>query len=235
MAHEHHSSPSPSPGRKSLEDGAYSVDSAWASDPRNPFNWPLWKKWSVMAVTYWVAIWVGINATSFTTPAIALSEDFNVDNSFFEYSFFAVTSWNAAAAIVPLATLPMLETYGFRIGYVVCTFCSSWYSTLHLTKELDCLYSVRHLHHPAMCRAEFCNFGGLPSASWSFRWNGSKCCGWSCGQFIFYCSGADPSFDTIRLFAHVWCNHWSGDWGFGETIGLAMVSLNSFEMAQPVG
>lgn len=73
-----------------------------------------------MAISYWVAILVGINATSFTTVTDALSEEFNISNGFFEYSFFAVTSWTAAAAIVPLATLPMMETFGFRIGYLVC-------------------------------------------------------------------------------------------------------------------
>lgn len=99
---------------------ASEVEPSYDADPRNPYNWPLWKKWMTMAVAYWVAILVGINATSFTTVTDALSEEFNISNGFFEYSFFAVTSWNAAAAIVPLATLPMMETFGFRIGYLVC-------------------------------------------------------------------------------------------------------------------
>lgn len=114
------SSHSQSPSQRSQEDGAYSIDSAWANDPRNPFNWPLWRKWVTMIISYWVTILVGINATSYTTASEALSTDFNISNSFFEFSFFPVTSWNATAAIVPLATLPMMETFGFRIGYTVC-------------------------------------------------------------------------------------------------------------------
>lgn len=100
--------------------GSPSVELSWENDLRNPFNWPLSRKWATMAVSYWVAIVVSINATSFTTAAEGLSEEFHVSNSFFEYSFFAVTSWTVTAAIVPLATLPLMETYGFRIGYVVC-------------------------------------------------------------------------------------------------------------------
>lgn len=110
------SSESQSPDRKLQEDGV----STWDHDPRNPYNWPTWRKWLTMCISYWVTILVGINATSFTTPAETLSAEFNVDNSFFEFSFFAVTSWNFTAAVVPLATLPMMETFGFRVGYTVC-------------------------------------------------------------------------------------------------------------------
>lgn len=120
MTVDAYSQSSQSPVPKIEEDGAHSPDSAWANHPQNPYNWTLWRKWVNMAVSYWVTILVGINATSFTTAAEALSADFNVSNSFFEFSFFAVTSWNATAAIVPLATLPMMETFGFRIGYTVC-------------------------------------------------------------------------------------------------------------------
>ena len=114
------SSGSKTPSQEPQEDGASGVDSAWTNDPRNPYNWPLWRKWMNMLISCWVTVLVGVNATAYTTAAEALSADFNVSNSFFEYSFFAVTSWNATAAIVPLATLPMLETFGFRIGYTVC-------------------------------------------------------------------------------------------------------------------
>ena len=108
------------PDSRTQDTGSPSIELSWENDPRNPFNWPISRKWTTMAVSYWVAIVVGINATSFTTAAEGLSREFNVSNSLFEYSFFAVTSWTATAAIVPLATLPMMETFGFRIGYVVC-------------------------------------------------------------------------------------------------------------------
>ena len=120
MILDSNSASSKSPDPQVQDSGSSSIELTWENDPRNPFNWPLSRKWATMFVSYWVAIMVGINATSFTTAAEGLSHEFNVSNSFFEYSFFAVTSWTATAAIVPLATLPMMETFGFRIGYVVC-------------------------------------------------------------------------------------------------------------------
>lgn len=133
MILDSNSASSKSPDPRVQDSGSSSMEISWENDPRNPFNWPLSKKWTTMFVSYWVAIVVGINATSFTTAAEGLSHEFNVSNSFFEYSFFAVTSWTATAAIVPLATLPMMETFGFRIGYVVCarnpTGIRNWRST----------------------------------------------------------------------------------------------------------
>lgn len=121
MAAESYSSTCQPPDSKGQEVKFSSeIELSYDTDPRNPYNWPLSQKWMTMAISYWVAILVGINATSFTTVTDALSEEFNISNGFFEYSFFAVTSWTAAAAIVPLATLPMMETFGFRIGYLVC-------------------------------------------------------------------------------------------------------------------
>ncbi|PLB51629.1 MFS multidrug transporter, partial [Aspergillus steynii IBT 23096] len=89
----------------------------WADHPHNPFNWPSGKKWMAMLTSCWVTFIVGLNATSITTAAESISEEFNLGNGF-EYNFFAVTAWNAAAAVVPLATLPLMDTYGMRNGYV---------------------------------------------------------------------------------------------------------------------
>lgn len=100
-------------------DGSSPTDQQWDEDARNPFNWPLWKKWLVMVTACVVTFFTGINSTSITTAGEALSKDFNLSNDIFEYNFFDVTAWNAAAAFVPLATLPIMETYGMRIGYLV--------------------------------------------------------------------------------------------------------------------
>ncbi|KAF9895185.1 hypothetical protein FE257_000087 [Aspergillus nanangensis] len=71
-----------------------------------------------MLTSCWVTFIVGLNATSITTAAEPISAQFDLAPGIFEYNFFAVTAWNAAAAIVPLATLPLMETYGMQIGYV---------------------------------------------------------------------------------------------------------------------
>lgn len=95
------------------------VDQQWDRDPRNPFNWPLWKKWMVMVISLAVTFFTGMNSTSITTAGEVLSREFSVRSGIFEYNFFVVTAWNAAAALVPLATLPLMETYGMRQGYLV--------------------------------------------------------------------------------------------------------------------
>ncbi|KAE8167414.1 MFS multidrug transporter [Aspergillus tamarii] len=91
----------------------------WEHHPHNPFNWPRWKKWMSMLTSCWVTFIVGLNATSITTAADAISSEFHLANGIFEYNFFAVTAWNAAAAFVPLATLPLMETYGMKFGFLV--------------------------------------------------------------------------------------------------------------------
>lgn len=179
------SSGSLSPSQEPQEDGAYGVHSAWTNDSRNPYNWPLWRKWMNMVISYWVTILVGINATSFTTAAEALSADFNVSNSFFEFSFFAVTSWNATAAIVPLATLPMLETFGFRIGYTVSKHALFHEYKVKLTL-IGSLYSVLPFHYTPVRGTELRNTCCLSTFCWCIRWDGSKCCGWHCSKFVFY-------------------------------------------------
>lgn len=103
----------------SLSDHQPVDDQQWDEHAHNPFNWPLGKKWMVLLTSLVVSFFAGINATSPTTAANAVSEEFNLDNGDFQYSFFDVTAWNAAAAVVPLATLPIMEGYGMRIGYLV--------------------------------------------------------------------------------------------------------------------
>ncbi|KAE8395546.1 major facilitator superfamily domain-containing protein [Aspergillus alliaceus] len=89
----------------------------WADHPHNPFNWPSSKKWMSMVTSCWVTFIVGLNATSVTTAAESISSEFRLENGIFEYNFFAVTAWNAAAAFVPLVTLPLMETYGMKLGF----------------------------------------------------------------------------------------------------------------------
>ncbi|RJE21830.1 Major Facilitator Superfamily [Aspergillus sclerotialis] len=95
------------------------VDLQWDQDARNPFNWPLRRKWMVLSISCTVTFFAGINSTSITTAGEEVSKDFHLSDVYFEYNFFAVTAWNAAAAFVPLATLPIMETYGMRIGYLI--------------------------------------------------------------------------------------------------------------------
>ncbi|KAJ3497384.1 hypothetical protein NLG97_g1943 [Lecanicillium saksenae] len=94
--------------------------SEWDLHHGNPYSWPNVKKWMVMSTAFVVTFLVGLNATSITTASEQISEEFNLGNGNIEYNFFAVTAWNAAAAFVPLVTLPLMDTYGVRWGYLTC-------------------------------------------------------------------------------------------------------------------
>lgn len=91
----------------------------WSTHPHNPYTWSAEKKWSTMVVACLVTFIAGLNATSITTASEAISEEFNLSSNPIETNFFAVTAWNAAAAFVPLVTLPLMDTYGVRYGYLV--------------------------------------------------------------------------------------------------------------------
>ncbi|PON21921.1 hypothetical protein TGAM01_v209177 [Trichoderma gamsii] len=90
----------------------------WAQHPSNPFNWLLWQKWTTMGIACWVTFIVGLNATSITTASTPISSKFHLSNNALDVSFFSSTAWNAAAAVAPLVTLPLMDTYGVRLAYV---------------------------------------------------------------------------------------------------------------------
>lgn len=93
----------------------------WNQHPSNPFNWRLWQKWATMGIACWVTFIVGLNATSITTASNTISSKFHLSSGgALDVSFFSSTAWNAAAAVGPLVTLPLMDTYGVRAGYVVC-------------------------------------------------------------------------------------------------------------------
>ncbi|OAQ95662.1 hypothetical protein LLEC1_05789 [Akanthomyces lecanii] len=100
-----------------MGDGA---SSEWNVHHGNPSSWPDRKKWTVMSTAFVVTFIVGLNATSITTASDIISDEFGLGNGLIEYNFFAVTAWNAAAAFVPLVTLPLMDTYGVRWGYLTC-------------------------------------------------------------------------------------------------------------------
>jgi MFS family permease len=72
-----------------------------------------------MSIACWVTFIVGLNATSITTASMPISSKFHLSSSALDVSFLSSTAWNAAAALGPLVTLPLMDTYGVRAGYVV--------------------------------------------------------------------------------------------------------------------
>ncbi|KAL9629053.1 MAG: hypothetical protein Q9204_005497 [Flavoplaca sp. TL-2023a] len=93
--------------------------SAWDKHPENSVNWPHHKKWRIVLVIATVILLVGLNATSVTTPGLAIAEHFQVTDTSLPHSFWPVTVWNTGAAIGPMVGMPILENFGIRKGYML--------------------------------------------------------------------------------------------------------------------
>ena len=104
------------------ESAAILSKQAWQHNSANPFNWPKAKKWRITLTTASVTLLVGLNATAIATPSPVIAERFHVIDEKFSNSFWPVTAWNTAAALVPLVGLSSLENFGSRRGYLV-TMC----------------------------------------------------------------------------------------------------------------
>lgn len=91
----------------------------WHDDPRNPYNWPHMKKWCVTVLSCFVTFIVGINGTAMTAASDEINSQFGQSDEHFPNSFWSVFSWTLAAGIVPLAVLPLMETFGVRKAYLL--------------------------------------------------------------------------------------------------------------------
>ncbi|KAK8152903.1 major facilitator superfamily domain-containing protein [Phyllosticta citrichinensis] len=92
---------------------------AWDDDPRNPYNWPHLKKWRVTFLSCFITFIVGINGTAMTAASDDINSQFGLSDEHFPNSFWPVFSWTLAAGIVPLAVLPLMETFGVRKAYLL--------------------------------------------------------------------------------------------------------------------
>jgi MFS family permease len=81
-------------------------------------DWPIARKWRAIVLLCFICFAVGINATAILTASDQIMLEFNIDESRFPYSFFLATAWNAAAALIPVVILPLVEDFGLRRIYV---------------------------------------------------------------------------------------------------------------------
>ncbi|RAL61083.1 hypothetical protein DID88_010424 [Monilinia fructigena] len=98
-------------------DGTLLYDWDGDDDPRNPFNWSKLLKWRLTVAVLVVSILFGLPAGAYGAGNDEMSALFNVSNSGFPYLYFATTSWNMGAALVPLLFVPLTETSGRMPGY----------------------------------------------------------------------------------------------------------------------
>ena len=95
------------------------IDWASPTDPENPFNWPVSKKWRVTLLACFMTFVVQINGTMMTSAAEQINESFHVSDEAFPHSYWPVLSWNLGGAAGPLLGLPLMENFGVRWTYLV--------------------------------------------------------------------------------------------------------------------
>jgi hypothetical protein len=93
-------------------------------DPRNalnPFNWSVGKKWRVTILASFMTFVIQLNGTMMTSAAEQINESFHISDEQFPHSYWPVLSWNLGGAAAPLFGLPLMENFGVRKSYMVCS------------------------------------------------------------------------------------------------------------------
>ncbi|KAL7777640.1 hypothetical protein CFE70_004307 [Pyrenophora teres f. teres 0-1] len=88
------------------------------SDPANPFNFSLSKKWRTTLLACFMTFVVQVSGTMFTSAAEQINASFNVSDEKFPHSYWPVLSWNLGGAAAPMLGLPLMENFGVRWSYL---------------------------------------------------------------------------------------------------------------------
>lgn len=89
------------------------------NDPANPVNFSNTRKWIITGACLLMTVLIPLNGTSITVAHEQLDAAFNIDESVFPHSYWAVTSWSIGGAVFILVGLPILEDLGVRLGYMI--------------------------------------------------------------------------------------------------------------------
>ncbi|PYH97624.1 putative MFS multidrug transporter [Aspergillus ellipticus CBS 707.79] len=90
------------------------VDWSEPDDPRDPFNWPLWKKWWATGLGLLASFICSMNGTIISVAHQAIGEEFRISDATFPNSYWLTTSWGLGAALCPLFLFPIMEDFGVR-------------------------------------------------------------------------------------------------------------------------
>ncbi len=91
-------------------------------DPRDPFNWPLRKKWLAIGLGLFASFISTMNGTIISVAHKAINEEFHISETTFPYSYWPITSWGMGGALFPLVLFPVMEDFGIRTVFLVTYF-----------------------------------------------------------------------------------------------------------------
>lgn len=86
-----------------------------AGDPANPRNWPLWRKWSILAVIILVDLTVSWTASGFSPASAEFSEEFGVST---EVATLGLSLTVLGFALGPMTLAPLSEYFGRSPVYI---------------------------------------------------------------------------------------------------------------------
>lgn len=89
-----------------------------SSDPSNPFNFPVRKKWRTTLLACSMTFLVQVSGTMLTSAASQINTSFSISDEAFPHSYWPVLSWNLGGAAAPLMGLPLMENFGVRWSYL---------------------------------------------------------------------------------------------------------------------
>ncbi|KAH8597091.1 major facilitator superfamily domain-containing protein [Bisporella sp. PMI_857] len=92
-------------------------------DPRDPFNWPLQKKWWAVGLGLLASFICSMNGTILSVAHKAITEEFGISDANFSHSYWITTSWGVGAALFPLILFPAMEDLGVRPAVLSTYFC----------------------------------------------------------------------------------------------------------------
>ena len=84
-------------------------------DPENPRNWPLWRKWTIVATIAFIDLTVSFAASGFSPAATKFSKDFGVSSEVATLGL-SMTVWGFALG--PMTLAPLSEYYGRSPIYI---------------------------------------------------------------------------------------------------------------------
>ena len=91
-------------------------------DPRDPFNWPLRKKWLVIGLGLFACLISAMNGTIISVAHNAINEEFHISDATFPNSYWPITSWGIGGALFPLVLFPVMEDFGIQNVFLITYF-----------------------------------------------------------------------------------------------------------------
>ena len=85
-------------------------------DKSNPRNWPLWRKWSIVAVIIPIDLTVSWAASGFSPATMEFQKDFDVSS---EVATLGLSMYVLGLALGPMTLAPLSEYYGRSLVYIL--------------------------------------------------------------------------------------------------------------------